>query len=78
MAAAWGKRSQCFWDEHPHSCLHPAAQAQVCSHAGRGLTHLLPPPKKCPFLLPTPGVVPEPPGQMAEEGEVLGQEQRDG
>lgn len=31
-----------------------------------------------PFLLPFAGVVPEPPGQMAEAGEVLGQEQRDG
>lgn len=37
-----------------------------------------PPTTTCPFLSPTPGLVPEPPGQVAEEGEVLGQEQRDG
>lgn len=37
-----------------------------------------PPTNLCSFLLPAPGLVPEPPGQMAEEGEVLGQEQCDG
>lgn len=73
-----GKRSQCFRDEHPHICLHPTARAYVCSHAGRGPTHLLSPKTPCPALSPAPGLVPEPPSQMAEEGEVLGQEQRDG
>lgn len=78
MAAAWGKKLQCFQSKHPCVCLHSTAQAHMHYHVGRGLTDLLPTKNPCPSLSSTPGLVPEPPGQMAEAGEVLGQEQRDG
>lgn len=78
MPVAWGKRLYCHWDKHPPICFHHAAEIHAWSHVGRGLACLLHAQKPCSSLLLAPGLVPEPPGQMAEEGEVLGQEQCDG
>lgn len=78
ISVAWGKRLYCLWDKHPPICFHPAAEVHACSHTGRGLACLLHAQNPCPSLSPAAGLVPEPPGQMAEEGEVLGQEQCDG
>lgn len=78
MSVAWGKRLCYLWDKHPPICFHRAEEVHACSHMGGGLACLLHAQNSCPSLLPAPGLVPEPPGQMAEEGEVLGQEQCDG
>lgn len=78
MSVAWWKRLHCLWDKHPTICFHHAAEVHACPHVGRGLARLLHAQNPCPSLLLAPGLVPEPPGQVAEEGEVLGQEQCDG